>query len=680
MSRFLAAADKVRPPALAMAVGTRLPYLPGLDGLRALAVVAVLLYHAGARWLPGGFLGVEVFFVISGYLITSLLLAEWQARGGVDLKAFWLRRARRLLPAAFLLILSTLAFAVLFLPAEVAGLRGDALASFAYLTNWYLVLDQQSYFEAVGRPSPLRHLWSLAVEEQFYLLWPLAFAVGTLRWGRRRLLLGVLAGAAASTAWMVVLYRPDVDPSRLYYGTDTRAAGLLLGVALAYVWAPARRSPALPPTRLAPDLVGLPALGGLGLLFLHLGECQPFLYQGGFLAVALATAVVIAVVVHPRSRLVPRLLGWRPLRWLGLRSYSIYLWHWPVFVFTRPQIDVPLDGPALLAFRLGLTLTLAQLSYRYVETPIRCGALGRSLAVRRGRLGVRWAATALTVGLCSVLIGVSVADAQPPAPPSYLAVESVDTVGTVATPPRPTATASPTATTTATASPRAATPTPTGLPARSTPGVPPPSAAPPTATPAPATPTATHPQRRPAITGRVIAIGDSVLIGAAEEIQKALGQVGIDAAQGRQVQAIIETLRARRAAGQLGEVVVVQAGNNGTLSAKQFDEMMALLADVRLVVFVNVKVPRPWEAPNNKVLAEGVQRYPNAVLADWHAASAGHPELFWDDGIHLRPEGAKAYAVLVAEALATPRPPTADAEARVAVGELCPPTRGEVRS
>src|SRR5215203_2371859 len=219
--------------------GVRLPYLPGLDGLCALAVIAVLLYHARLGWIPGGFLGVEVFFVISGYLITALLLAELRERGRIDLKAFWMRRARRLLPALYLLLIVTLAFAVVFLPGEVAGLRNDAIAAFGYATNWYLLAGQESYFEAIGRPSLLVHLWSLAVEEQFYLLWPPLFAlgmgVGAVGFRRRRLIFLLLAGAAASAALMAILYGPGVDPSRLHYGTDTRATGLLVGAALAFV-------------------------------------------------------------------------------------------------------------------------------------------------------------------------------------------------------------------------------------------------------------------------------------------------------------------------------------------------------------------------------------------------------------------------------------------------------------
>ena len=204
----------------------------------------MLLYHADLTWIPGGFLGVEVFFVISGYLITALLLTEWCQRGRVDLRSFWMRRARRLLPALYLLLVATLAYAVVFLPGEVARLRGDALAAFGYVTNWYLIFGQESYFETVGQPSLLKHLWSLAVEEQFYLFWPLVFAVGMgvgamrLRW---RVLTVTLVGAVASAVTMAILYVPGVDPSRIYYGTDTRATGLLFGAALAFLWMPGEK-------------------------------------------------------------------------------------------------------------------------------------------------------------------------------------------------------------------------------------------------------------------------------------------------------------------------------------------------------------------------------------------------------------------------------------------------------
>src|ERR687897_840869 len=393
----------------------RLPYSPGLDGLRALAVIAVLLYHADLAWIPGGFLGVEVFFVISGYLITALLLAEWRQRGRIDLKTFWLRRARRLLPALYVLLVVTLAFAVVFLPGEVAGLRGDVLAAFGYVTNWYLIFGQESYFEAVGRPSLLQHLWSLAVEEQFYLIWPpilaLGLWIGATRLRPRRVLRVALFGAVASAVAMALLYTPRVDPSRIYYGTDTRATGLLCGAALALLWSPGEKNRPLEARHrrlklagrgrfrrrwgwtapLLLDVLGFAALGGLVWFCLYLGELQPFLYMGGFALVGLATTATIMAVVHPHTLIGARLLGSVPLRWIGVRSYGIYLWHWPVFMVTRPELDVPFDGLPLIALHLGLTLVLADLSYRFVERPIRRGALGRAWkALRKARGGRRW--------------------------------------------------------------------------------------------------------------------------------------------------------------------------------------------------------------------------------------------------------------------------------------------------
>jgi peptidoglycan/LPS O-acetylase OafA/YrhL len=372
---------------------TALPYLPGLDGLRAIAVLAVLVYHHDYSWLPGGFLGVDVFFVLSGYLITALLITEYQRDGRIDLRAFWWRRARRLLPAVFLVIAAVLVYASIFLRSEIADLRLDALVSLGYVTNWWLIFEERSYFEAMGRPSLFQHLWSLAVEEQFYLLWPVIF-IAFMRWWRKRLPLVVISGVIASTALMWFLFDPYADPSRIYYGTDTRSAALLMGSLLAFFWRPGlvrgtsevtwtgpRWSSITPTTwlgRRVPacvDLIGIVAVGMLLTLFWQLSEFDPRLYQGGFFVSATVTATVIAVVTYPKARLMPWMLGFLPLRWLGTRSYGIYLWHWPIFMITRPHLDVPLDGVALFAMRLALTFTLAELSYRLVEAPVRHGAL-----------------------------------------------------------------------------------------------------------------------------------------------------------------------------------------------------------------------------------------------------------------------------------------------------------------
>ena len=659
--------------------------MPGLDGLRALAVVAVLLYHAGLASVPGGFLGVEVFFVISGYLITALLVTEWRRRGRIDLAAFWMRRARRLLPALYLVVVATLAYAVVFLPGEVAGLRGDALSAFGYVTNWYLIFGNESYFEAMGRPSLLRHLWSLAVEEQFYLLWPPVVAVGislgARRWRLRRLMFVSLAVAGASALLMVALYTPEIDPSRIYYGTDTRASGLLFGAALAFVWRPGERSSTEACTRLARrgprsagrfrrrwgwlrpallDALGLVALGGLVAFCLRLDEFQPSLYRGGFAAVGLTTAALVAVVAHPQTRVGSLLLGWRPLRWVGERSYGIYLWHWPVFMVTRPGLDVPLDGARLLALRLAVTVLLAHLSYRYVEQPVRHGALGRAWrdirraeAPRRRGLGLRWATVATPALALCVVVGVAVWRAEAPAPPAYLATQEIHT----ATEPAP-----------ARESSAQNAPPPEAKNPQNAPSAPALKKEPAKGEEKSGTASdaadkqdskdgqdergadgAVKEDGAVAATGPVSAIGDSVMLGSAGPFQRQVDVSAMDAEVGMQVPYAIDVLRSRGAAGQLGDTVVVHLGNNGVFTRGQFEEMMRVLEDVDRVIFVNVRVARAWETPNNRVIAAGVARHPNAELVDWYSASAGRPEFFVSDGVHLQPPGQRLYATMIRE-------------------------------
>ena len=643
--------------------GARLQYMPGLDGLRAIAVIAVLLYHADLEAFPGGFLGVEVFFVVSGYLITALLLAEWRASGRVSLGAFWLRRARRLLPALFVLLAAVLAFAVLLLPDEVASLRRDTLATAGYVTNWHLIAQQRSYFEVVGRPPLLQHLWSLAVEEQFYLIWPLLFGLG-IRADRRGLLALALLGAAGSAGLMAAQFHPDLDPSRLYYGTDTRATGLLLGAALALAWPHDQaRDHAWPLSGLGGDLLGLGAIGLLIYWFMAVNEFQAFTYQGGLLCVGLATAVAIAAVSRPGGGLLARALGCAPLRWAGLRSYSLYLWHWPVFMVTRPQLDIALEGLPLLALRLALAAGLAELSYRLVEQPFRQGLLRQAWrrfssaqGARRRQLAARWLASAAIVAALCLLVGRAVVNAQPPAPPEYLAeaapapaeagLDPAD-LADLAEPLEPSATPDepPAAALATSPTPQLelgggfATEMPTIMAQARGPGLGEPAT--PTAAPSP-TPTPAVP---------ISAVGDSVMAGAVTQLTAALPQIQIDAQRGRQASAVIKVLQARRDAGQLGQVVVLHTGNNGGFSAAQFDTIMEILADVPHVIVVNVKVPRRWEAPNNRVIAEGAQRYSQVLLVDWRAATINRPELFWRDGIHLRPKGAELYAQMLGAAV-----------------------------
>ncbi len=578
-----------------------LRYLPGLDGLRALAVVAVLLYHGDVGFLPGGFLGVDVFFVISGYLITCLLLDDWRRHGEIGLKRFWLRRARRLLPALFLLLGVVSVVAVLFLQDDVASLRGQVLAAIGYVENWYLIFHNDSYFAALGRPPLLRHLWSLAVEEQFYLVWPLLLTAGLKRWGMQngRLLKAIVLAALASTVLMAVTYEKFTDPSRQYFGTDTRAAPLLVGAALAFLWPPWRLSRSVGRHGSAVlDLSAGLACCGLVASMLGFGQYDATLYRGGFLVVAMLTAVLLAAVVHPASRIAPRLLSGSALVWVGVRSYGIYLWHWPIFMVTRPH-DVGFDGLPLLVFRIASTVAAAELSYRFVEAPIRNGALTRLIlryrvaaGVQRMRLVRRLGAAVVVVTVCSLVVVVGFAGAKPPPPPAFAANGPVTIAITTTT----------------------LGPAPTTAP----------------------------------LTGRVTMVGASVMLSAQFALSDLLGaRLELDAAVSRQAPAGLAVLRDLRDAGQLGESVVVQLGDNGTFRDDQFDEMMSILAGVRRVVVLTVKVDRPWEEQVNGMIAERTPSYRNVVVADWRSYSQAHTDWFVADGIHLTTDGARAYAEFI---------------------------------
>jgi peptidoglycan/LPS O-acetylase OafA/YrhL len=358
-------------------------YKPSLDGVRAMAVLAVMLYHARVGWAPGGFLGVDAFFVLSGYLITSLMLFEVRATGRLDLRAFWLRRGRRLLPALILVLVAVAAYAAFVaLPSQIDALRGDGVATLFYVANWRQVFLHHSYFDLFRTPSLLQHTWSLAIEEQWYLIWPLLLPLIVRRTGGRpgRLLLVIGGLAVGSAVLMGVLYHPGHDPSRVYYGTDTRAQALLVGAALAVLllWRP----PRVRRTRVLLQVSALGAVAFLGVLWTTTSDHAQFLYRGGFPLEALAVALVIAAAVPPARGLVPAGLSFAPLRWVGLISYGLYLWHWPVDVYLSEQ-RTGLHGTSLLWARLGVTFAIAAASYVLVERPIRRGALRRRPRVGR---------------------------------------------------------------------------------------------------------------------------------------------------------------------------------------------------------------------------------------------------------------------------------------------------------
>ncbi len=624
-------------PTYGPSLGRGVGYLPGIDGLRGLAVLAVLAYHLEAPWAAGGYLGVEVFFVVSGFLITSLLLAEHRERGDIDLLAFWKRRARRLLPAVFVLVGLVLAYAAVVLPAgELRRFRGDGIASLLYVQNWHAVLTEQPYFEAFGRPSPLRHLWSLAIEEQFYLLWPVLLPLGLRRLGRRRTVSAV-AGAVALSALLMAATADISAPERAYYGTDTRLFGILGGALLAFAWRPQRaRADVGHAARRVIEVAGVAALVLLAWQHVRRSEFDAWTYPWGFLLVDVLTLVAIVAVTHPASRL-ERSVGCGPLQALGRRSYSIYLWHWPVIVFTRPDVDWGLTGPGALVGRLVLVAVLAEASYRLVEQPVRDGTLQRWLtgatvpapvAVLRRRRAVGIAA------LSALALAVAVI-AAPAGPRSETAVGTVGP-GTAMTlpavPPTPTTTAPPPTTVPPAATAPAVAPAPT-------------APAPTTTVAAPAPP---PPELPASAFYPVTVIGESVTLGAAPALQGHWGHtVQIDAVESRQFDEGVAAIEAFAAEGRLTPVVVVHLGNNGAAPPGALDRVVAAVGPERRLVLVSVRVPRRWEGQVNEEVLRTVAAHPNVVLADWNTVSASEPGLLIEDGVHLTRRGQEVYRDLV---------------------------------
>lgn len=642
-------------------------YIPALDGLRALAVLAVFVYHVDERRFTGGFLGVDLFFVISGYVITLGLLDEWQARGSIDLSEFWWRRARRLMPAAGTLILVTMGLTAAFFPDRMASLRGEAVAAMAYVANWYLVFHSMPYFETLSAPSMLRHLWSLAVEEQFYLLWPplLAGALRVLpiRW----VFAGTVALAVGSVVLLGVLYEADASADRLYYGTDTRGFALLGGAALAFVWKPRLSPSGFGRRDVVSGFLGTLCLAVFAVLCWRLNGSYEFMYQGGLALAALVSLGAVAMCARADNAYT-RMLESRPLRWLGKRSYSAYLWHWPV-VLMLPVQSALLGGlvPTIAMYlaAAALTLAAAEVSYRWIETPFREGRVLQFAAalreVRGARRGVVLAGATMSA-LAILSLSVTVARARVPEPPSYLAVPRMNGVltadslnGATESPAiSSTPTVTPTPLTSSTLPASIVGPLPPGITIEGG-GVLGQTSSSTNTSPTPATPPvpqAPLPVTTVVPSGDIVtAIGDSVMLGAAHALARAFGVVDLDAEAGRSASAVVDVLRERAAVGRVGSVVVIQVGDNGALRADRLDEALTLLNGARRVVIVNLRVPRAWEAPNNVILADLVRRHPNAVLVDWYAASEGHSEYLYDDQIHLKPEGAAVYASLIAEAV-----------------------------
>ncbi len=663
---------------------SRVPYLPGLDGMRAIAVIGVMVYHANHGWLSGGFLGVEVFFVISGYLITLLLVAEKERTGRVSLRKFWMRRARRLLPALYVMMGALAIYMVFFDRRPMGSTRGDFAAGLLYVSNWFQIWVGQSYTAAEAF-SPLRHLWSLAVEEQFYLVWPVVMAV-VLRRQRDRLprvalwFFGISAFIAVTTAAMFVsgtvflgadaAGNPACGPGEsngylsvlgrcinvneaLYLNSFSRAGGLLIGAAFALLWRPVAimRGPLKRRGRQVDvfavlGLVALAALMNRRYLFDTAdASYDPWLYRGGLFLVGLCTVACIAAATHRRSW-VGRLLGMRPLHYVGTRSYGLYLFHWPIYQVIREpgaQLSLVEFGIAML-----ITLPITELSYRMVELPVREGRFGEFV---RGQRPARTPAArqrrrraVLIASVTAVLAGfatVSIATAE------VLCVGQVDCdsqkgaeaiAGASSTPVVP-VTVPPTVATTA-----APTVAPTTVVGQTTvPTTAPPTTVAPTTTLSPVDKIAPY------------SVGESVMLGAAPQLQA--GGLQVNAAVSRQGKNVAEVVGQLRAAGQVGRTIVIQTGTNGPVSDDTFDAIMSHLPaeDTPLVVFMTVRAPRGWIAENNIRIRQLPQRYPNVMVLDWEKESQKISGDLARDGYHLRTATAKQfYANLVFDAIGRP--------------------------
>jgi peptidoglycan/LPS O-acetylase OafA/YrhL len=607
-------------------------YLVGLDGLRGLAVLSVIFYHIGFPWASGGFLGVVVFFVLSGYLITDLIMTEWEQRGRIDLKNFWIRRARRLLPAMLAMLVIIIGWVSLFLPQLLETLQADALAALLYISNWWYIFHHQSYFDSFQSPSLLTHFWSLAVEEQYYLFWPLLLTFGLRFISKRSILFITLTIAGISALTMAILYEPGSDPSRVYYGTDTRAFSLLIGSALALIWPSQKLAAKVQlPLRFVLNLVGTIALVVILLMVGLTNQYEPFLYRGGMVLLSIAAMLLVAVLVHPANS-ISRVINFKPLRWLGVRSYGIYLWQYPVLVLTSPAINTTGISIGRVIFQLTCIIVLSSLSWKFIENPIRQGGLKktwRRIAMKKSVhnrfIFRRWIVLGggMLIMLVSFLAIYNVAIAKTDKKEETHAAIKEDRSNNQLKieqkkkePPSPDV------------HPKEEELTkPDGE--------------------------NKLPQTEPSIekNERVTAIGDSILLDVAPYLTEYFPFINMDGKVGRQMFQAVEIVKKMKKEGTLGDTVIIELGSNGAFNKNELISMIKLIGNDREIIFINTRVPRPWETEVNNALKEVTEKYTNTTLVNWYAASAGHNEYFSPDGVHLNEKGAKAYAALVAKSV-----------------------------
>ncbi|ADL68265.1 acyltransferase 3 [Thermoanaerobacterium thermosaccharolyticum DSM 571] len=625
-------------------------YMAGLDGLRAIAVLAVIGYHLNLSFMQGGFLGVSIFFVLSGYLITNIISSEWERSGKVDLKNFWLRRMRRLFPALFIMVVLVVCYVTLFDPGRLTSIKGDAITSILYINNWWLIFHKVSYFAKFGPPSTFGNLWSLAVEGQFYLIWPLVLIISFKYLKKKRYIVFLtLLLAIASALAMGMLYEPGMDPSRVYYGTDTRVFGLLLGSALALILPSDKLSSNMSRNkRLILDAIGFLSLLSIFIMFIYVNQYDTFVYRGGMFLLSVIAAVTIAVSAHSSSFL-GKALGCFPLRWLGARSYGVYLWYFPVLILTTPPVNTEGINPIRAVLQIFLIILISALSWRYVEDPIRHGALKRimqdikTLKLKNGKI-VLPIKTFMLVIVSTVIIGIFVVGMSGIMP--VAASTSLNSSG------------GGNGTNVSSSYVENSDVTSDGIVQNYSYNLP--------------------DNRRdikyyPYKGGKadssvasndsgqtdvkiqdgkgITIIGDSILIDAKPYLEEMLPGITIDGKVGRQMYQAKDVVKSLKAEGKISDTLIVELGTNGPFTEDQLLSLLKAAEPVKHIILVNVRVPRPWESVVNKTLNKVSSEYPHTTLIDWYKASYGHDSFFSPDAVHLEPSGAKYFASLIAKTI-----------------------------
>ena len=573
-------------------VGVR--HISSIDGLRAIAVAAVVLYHLGISWIPGGFLGVDLFFVISGYVITRLILDSINQSSALDLRAFYAARLRRIYPGFIFMVICTIIFIGVWAPEAIKRFLTDLPYALTGSINWYLVARNQDYFETIGRPPLLQHTWSLAVELQFYLIWPIILLTVLKYFGKKNVARIALAIAIISgvTLFIVSLSLDQANAkqiSHIYFGTDTHSLGLFLGSALAVSWIPQNLSAAI--TKRAQDVIdGIGVVGLLGLIsvFLFIDQSNANLYRIAFPLAGIFGCLVIISLVHPASRFAP-IISTAPFRWVGQRSYGIYIWHWVIFQVTRPSVDLSGQTWALYLARVLLVLALADISLRWVEIPFRQGAVQnwfRGMKYRSAKVKLRQQLSLLT-SIITVLAITSVISVQAINQADQISNQVLEEI----------------------------------------------------------IPIEPNQQDLGSTTGLWVT-GDSVILGIRSKLESKEHISLINARVGRQAPELLAVMRVDQTSVP-SSPVIFNLGNNNALSEQTVIDIFETIKNQPQIIVVNTAVPRAWKDANNEIISKVSARYPNVKLVDWDRISKGRPELFAPDGVHLSPTGSDVYVDLV---------------------------------